>query len=136
MVCLRNKETILLFLRFHPSTAFWTLLLTESFFFFFSFVKKNYCGMLIYSVVFQMYSKVNQLCIYIYPLFIRFFSHIGHYRVLSRVPPPYSRPLLVICFILCSVYINPNLPIYPSTSSPLVTTSLFSICVTLLLFGS
>ena len=43
--------------------------------------------MLICSVVFQMYSKVNQLCIYIYPLFIRFFSHIGHYRVLSRVPP-------------------------------------------------
>ena len=53
----------------------------------YSFVIKNYCGMLICSVVFQMYSKVNQLCIYIYPLFIRFFSHIGHYRVLSRVPP-------------------------------------------------
>ena len=24
--------------------------------------------------------------IYIYPLFFRFFSHIGHFRVLSRVP--------------------------------------------------
>ena len=33
-----------------------------------------------------MYSKVNHLYIYIYPLFLRFFSHIGHYRVLSRVP--------------------------------------------------
>ena len=32
------------------------------------------------------YSKVNQLCIYISPLFFRLFSHIGHYRVLSRVP--------------------------------------------------
>ena len=35
---------------------------------------------------FQVYSKVNQLYIYIYPLLFRFFSHIGHYRVLSRVP--------------------------------------------------
>ena len=31
-------------------------------------------------------SKVTQLYIYIYPLFFRFFSHIGHYRVLSIVP--------------------------------------------------
>ena len=29
---------------------------------------------------------MNQLYIYIYPLLFRFFSHIGHYRVLSRVP--------------------------------------------------
>ena len=29
---------------------------------------------------------MNQLYIYIYPLFFRFFSHTGHYRVLSRVP--------------------------------------------------
>ena len=32
---------------------------------------------------FQVYSKVYQL--YIYPFFFRFFSHICHYRVLSRV---------------------------------------------------
>ena len=34
-----------------------------------------------------LYSKVNQLYIYtdIYPLVLRFFSHVGHYRVLSRV---------------------------------------------------
>ena len=31
----------------------------------------------------RVYSKVNQLYINIYPLFFRFFSHIGHYRVLS-----------------------------------------------------
>ena len=38
-------------------------------------------------VPFQVYSKVNQLYIYIYALFFRFFSHTGHYyRVLSRVP--------------------------------------------------
>ena len=33
-----------------------------------------------------MYSKVNQLHIYIYPLIFRYFSHIGHHIVLSRVP--------------------------------------------------
>ena len=31
-------------------------------------------------------TAVSQLHIHIYPLFFRFFSHIGHYRVLSRVP--------------------------------------------------
>ena len=46
---------------------------------------------MIYNVVLvSAISKVNQLyiCIYvnIYPLFFRYFSHIGHYRVLSRVP--------------------------------------------------
>ena len=35
---------------------------------------------------FQVYSKVNQLHIYIYSVFFRFFSHVGHYRVLSRAP--------------------------------------------------
>jgi hypothetical protein len=35
---------------------------------------------------FLMYGKVNQLSIYIYSLFFRFFSYNGHYRVLSGVP--------------------------------------------------
>ena len=36
---------------------------------------------------FWMYSELNQLYIYINPLFfLRFFFHIGYYRVLSRVP--------------------------------------------------
>jgi len=50
------------------------------------FLKKIPIGVqLFYNVMlFQVYNKVNQL--YIYPLFFRFFSHIGHYRVLSRVP--------------------------------------------------
>ena len=41
-----------------------------------------------YNVVlsFLLYNTVNLLYIYIYPLFVRFFYHIGHYRVLSRVP--------------------------------------------------
>ena len=65
---------------------------------------------------FQVYSKVNLLHIYIYPLFFRFFSHVGHYRVLNSF----------LCYIACSyVYVNPNLPIYPSPSHPLVTIRLF-----------
>ena len=35
---------------------------------------------------FQVQSKVNQLFIYIHPLFFRFLSHIGYCSVLSRVP--------------------------------------------------
>ena len=33
-----------------------------------------------------MYSIVIQLYIYIYSFFYRFFSRIGYYRILSRVP--------------------------------------------------
>ena len=33
-----------------------------------------------------MYSKVNQLYIYKYALCFRFFSHIVHYRILSKIP--------------------------------------------------
>ena len=45
---------------------------------------KNFIGVeLIYNVVLlQVYSKVNQLYIYLYP----FFSHIVYYRILSRPP--------------------------------------------------
>ena len=38
------------------------------------------------SCYFLLYSKVNQLYIYLYPLFFRFCSYIGHYKALSRVP--------------------------------------------------
>ena len=34
----------------------------------------------------QCYNIVNQLYIYIYSFFLKFFSHIDHYRVLSRDP--------------------------------------------------
>ena len=52
---------------------------------------------------FQVYSKVNQLCIYIYPLFFKLFSYIYHYRVLSRVPCGIQQ-VLIIYFIYSSVY--------------------------------
>ena len=35
---------------------------------------------------FLLYNKVNQLFVYIYPLFFGFPSHLGHYRAFSRVP--------------------------------------------------
>ena len=34
---------------------------------------------------FLLYSKVNQLYIYIYPFFFRFLSHLGHHRTLNTV---------------------------------------------------
>ena len=55
-----------------------------------------------------MYNKVIELYIYLYPLFFRFFSHIGHYRALGRVPCAilYCRSLLVVYFIYRSVYVR------------------------------
>ena len=47
---------------------------------------------------FQLYSKVNQL--YIYPLFFRLFSHIGHYRVLSSVPCAIQQDLISYLFYI------------------------------------
>ena len=41
-----------------------------------------------------MYSKVNQLYIYRYPLFFRFFFHIGHYRVREGNGTPLQYPCL------------------------------------------
>ena len=43
-----------------------------------------------------MYSKVIQLYIHMYLFFFKFFSHLGYYRILGRVPLLYSRSLLVI----------------------------------------
>ena len=71
--------------------------------------------------------------VYIYPLFIRFFSHTGLYRVLNGVSCAiqcYS--LLVIYFICNSVYIStPFSQFIPPCPYPLVAVSLFSTSVTL-----
>ena len=53
---------------------------------------------------FQVYSKVIQLYIYIYLFFFKFFSHLGYYRILSRVPCAMQQ-VLVITFILFSFYL-------------------------------
>ena len=41
---------------------------------------------------------------YSYTLFFGFFSHIGYYRILSRVPCAISRSLLLIYFIYSRMY--------------------------------
>ena len=56
-----------------------------------------------------MYSKLIQL--YMYLLFFRFFSHIGSYRVLNKIPCAIQL-VLVDYFIYSSVHmliLNPNL---------------------------
>ena len=35
---------------------------------------------------FLLYSKVNQIYMYIHPLFFGFSSHLGHHRALNKVP--------------------------------------------------
>ena len=58
-------------------------------------------------VSFLLCSKVNQSYVYIYTLFLRFPSHLGQHRALSRVPCVlYSRFSLVIYFIHSSVYMS------------------------------
>ena len=63
--------------------------------------------------------------IHIYPLFFRFFSHIGHYSVLSRVPCALQQVL--VYFIYRSVYML--IQIYPFLLPPLVIMNLFSMSV-------
>ena len=56
---------------------------------------------------FQVYSKVTQLYIYIYPFFFRYFSHIGYYRILSRVPCAIQQVLVdYLFYIQQCVYVN------------------------------
>ena len=77
-----------------------------------------------------MYSKVNQL--YIYPFFFKFFSHVGHCRVLSRLPCPCYLAVLYVVVCICQ-FPPPNF--IPSLSiSPLVTTSLVLKSLSLFLF--
>ena len=63
---------------------------------------------------FLLYNKVNQVCIYKHPLFFRFCSHIGQYRVLRRVPRAIQQVLSYLFYIQQCVHITPNIPIYPS----------------------
>ena len=66
---------------------------------------------------FQVYSKVIQLYIYIFPF--RFFSLIGYYKILSIVPCAIQWVLVgYLFFIKYCVYVNPKLLIYPSPPPP------------------
>ena len=55
---------------------------------------------------------VNQSYVNRSLLFSGFPPHLGHHRVLSEFPVPYSRFSLVICFIHSSV--SPDLPVQPT----------------------
>ena len=74
---------------------------------------------LIYNIVLILGAQQSE---YVHS-FLRFFSHIGHYRVLSRVPCAIQQVLISYLFYIQQcVYVNPNLPTYPSP----LTTCLFS----------
>ena len=84
---------------------------------------------------FILYSKVNQLYVYICPLFFGFPSHLGHQRALSRVPCVVQQVLISYLFYTqyqqC-IYVNPNLPIHPSPTSPLgIHTFVLYVCVSI-----
>ena len=66
----------------------------------------------------MLYSKVNQLYIYIYPLFFEFPSQLGHHRALCIVPCMIQRFSLFIYFIhsIKSLYRSiqiPPTPLFP-----------------------
>ena len=59
------------------------------------------------------YSKVNQLYVYLYPLFPHsFFSHIGHDRVLSRVPCAILEVLISSVLYIVVRMCQPTPPVY------------------------
>ena len=87
------------------------------FFFFFFFLLEYSCFTILCQ--FLLYSKVNQLYIYIYSLFFGFPSYLGHHRALSRVPCAIKLVLISYLFYTQQcIYVNPNLPIHPTSSFP------------------
>ena len=62
---------------------------------------------------------ISYMYTYIHSFFFRFFSHIGHYRVLNRIPSAIQHVLISCLFyIYWCIYISPNLPVYPCLPSP------------------
>ena len=57
------------------------------------------------SCYFLLYSDMNQLYVYKYPLFFEFPSYLGHHRIVE-FPMLYSRLSLVIYFMHSSVYMS------------------------------
>ena len=74
---------------------------------------------------FLLYSKMNQL--YVQLLCFRFFSHIGHYTVLSIVPRSLQQVFIGYLFYTqWNVRVNPTSQFITPSLSHLVTISLFS----------
>ena len=90
-----------------------------------SFLKLIFIGLqLIYNMLVSVFSKANQLYMYIYLLFFRLFSHIDHYSMLSRVPYcrfPMQQVLISHLFdIQQCVYQMQSPNLFPAPLSPLV----------------
>lgn len=67
----------------------------------------------------QVYSTVNQLHVYMYPVFFRFISHRGYYVALSSCPVLHPRSLPASYFIYVVVCVCQSHPlIYPSPTQP------------------
>ena len=76
---------------------------------------------------------MNQLYVYMYPLFFGFPSHVGHHRAISRVSCALQQVLIssLFCTYSC-IHVNPNLPIHPAPFSPLsVHMFVLYVCVSI-----
>ena len=99
-------------------------------------IKKNYQSIvtLQYFFKFLLYSVVNQLYVYLYPLLWGSPSYLGHHRALSRAP--YAIQSVLISYLLYTqqcVYISPKLPLHPTPPFPLATIHLVCTSVSLVL---
>ena len=103
------------------------------------FFKKFYWNVVDLKCWFLLYSKVNQLHVYIYPLFFGFPSHLCHHKARVEFPVLCYRSLLVIYFIHVAVcvciyiYISPILLIHSTAHSPLppLMIHIFVLCLCL-----
>ena len=81
------------------------------------------CGCFTVLCLFLLYSKVNQLYVYVSPLLLGFPSHLGHHRALSRFPLLYSRFLLVSYFMHSISSVSMSIPISPFSPCLVLSTS-------------
>ena len=83
---------------------------------------------------FQLYSKVTQLYKYVC-IFVIFFSIMVYYRILNIVFCVTQKDLVCLFSMYYFASANLKLPLHPCpTPSPLATTSLYSMSVSLFLF--
>ena len=93
----KTQETLLCYfiylpfafpLIFIPTSCFPTVHLSKLLYFIHGipFLNFYWSTVALQCCIFLLYSKVNQLYIYTYPLFFGFPSHLGHHRALSSIP--------------------------------------------------
>ena len=98
-----------------------------------TFLKTNFSWTIValYCCQFLLFSKVNQLYVYLCPLSFGFPSHLGHHRALSGVPCAVHEVLISYLFYRVSVVYTCQSQSPNSFHSPLsmVSIHLFSISV-------